>query len=121
MFFLFHIRRVFLLLIIVPSPEHGASRRILSALNSKDLIFLQNTSLGDFVIIAFMTPHLSRFEARIFILPRFISFAIKIPEFFIPEAICVVLLPGDAHKSITISFSFGLREIIGSILEISWI
>ena len=58
-------------------------------------------------------------EDKIFILPKSESFAIRRPVFFINEAISVVLLPGDAHKSKILSFGFGSNTITGSMLEIS--
>jgi len=92
----------------VPSPEHGASKRILSNLMSVSFAILEQKAIASFlVIIVFVTPAFSKFAARIFSLFIFSSFAIIVPLLFISAAICVVFEPGAAVKSRTKSFSVG--------------
>src|SRR3989344_79932 len=105
--FSFHIINVFGEERSVPSPEQGASRRILSALIPFFARREHKATESFFVIIQFVAPHLSRFVTRIFILSGFISFAINVPLFFMDAAIWVLFEPGEAHRSRTSSSSFG--------------
>ncbi len=106
----------------VPSPEQGASTRILSNFENVDFDRDAQSPIASFlVIIAFVTPHFSKFVERILILPMFKSLAIIVPWFSMYIAICEVLLPGEAHKSRIKSFGFGFSAIGGSIEETSWI
>ena len=80
---------------------------------------LHNNIPSFFVMIVLEHPHLERFAESILILPCETSFAIRVPVFCIFDAIWVVLLPGEEHKSRIVSFGFGLRARTGSIDAIS--
>ena len=117
----FHIRNVFGLERKVPSPEQGASTRILSNFGKLDLDSWEQKEIASFlVMIVFVTPHFPRFDERILILSIFKSFAIIVPWFCMYIAIWEVLLPGDAQRSRISSFGFGFRAMGGSIEETSW-
>ncbi len=119
--FWFHIRNVFGEERSVPSPEQGASTRILSNFGMEEDFesFEQSEIASCLETIVFVTPARSRFAERIFILSIFKSLAIIVPWFCIIAAICVVLEPGEANKSRINSFGFGDRAIGGSIEESS--
>ena len=100
----------------VPSPEHGASTRILSNFGKVELESFEHKETASFlVMIVFVAPFFSRLDARIFILSSLKSFAIIVPWFCMYTAICDVLLPGEAHRSRTNSPGFGSSAIGGSI------
>ena len=93
----------------VPSPEQGASRRILSNLNPVFSSFAQRAIASILVTMVLVAPQRSRFAARIFILSSFISLAMSVPLFCIAAAICVVFEPGEAQRSRTNSSGWGER------------
>lgn len=87
MTFGFQVMKVFGELRRVPSPEQGASRRILSNLKFDFERFEQSAIASFRVTIVFETPQRSRFETRIEILSMLRSFAINEPQFCIFAAI----------------------------------
>ncbi len=101
-------------LLNMPSPEHGASTSILS----KNPANLPEIFLGSSLITsAFFTPILSIFSDKIRALSGIISLATRIPSPFSISAICVLLPPGAAHKSSTLSPGSASRYIAGDIAE----
>src|SRR3989344_3450095 len=85
--FSFHIKNVFGELLNVPSPEQGASRRILSNLNLSFDMAEQRAIASFLETIVLVTPHFSKLETRIFIRSIFRSLAMIVPEFSIRAAI----------------------------------
>ena len=112
--------RVFGVDLIVPSPEQGTSKRILSNFGKFDFDKLLHKATASFrETIAFVTPVFSKFETKTLRRPRFSSFATIVPEPSIFAAICVVFDPGEANKSKTNSSGCGSRAMTDNIDETS--
>ena len=98
----------------IPSPEHGASTKILS---KKWGNFFDKRSGLSLVTTTFVAPHLSRFSLKSFALLFEISFTTKRPLLSSELANAVDFPPGAAHKSSTLSPGFTLRETAGYIAD----
>jgi len=94
----------------IPSPEQGASTRIL-------LKYPLNTSLKFFgvslVIKAFLIPNTPKFLSNAFALVADISFDTSTPFPFNLAASSVLLPPGAAQRSNTLSPGFTARILAG--------
>ncbi len=72
----------------VPSPEQGASTRILSNFGKFDFASWEQSAIASLrVMIVFVTPHFSILVERIFIRLMLRSFAMIVPWFCIMAAI----------------------------------
>ncbi|MNP25740.1 hypothetical protein D3C76_1185620 [compost metagenome] len=98
----------------MPSPEQGASSIIRSKACGKRADSCSGVAQ---VTRVFLMPRRSTFSARIFARSGWISLEIKRPCPCIKPAICVVLPPGAAARSRTVSPGSGASSSAADIAE----
>ena len=110
-FCILHSRHASSFFLNIPSPEQGASTRILSKYCSNRSAKVSGAS---FRTSALQIPILSIFSDKILALAGCISLHTKSPCPRISAAICVLFPPGAAHKSRILSPGPALRKAAGA-------